>query len=104
MEEKELERVVMDLIVHAGNGRSKALEAIRAARSGDFGQADALLDEAGESLLSAHEAQSGLIRKEITGDHVPVSLVMVHAQDHLMNALTVKELAIEMIEGMRARR
>ncbi|MBJ3789737.1 PTS lactose/cellobiose transporter subunit IIA, partial [Bacillus sp. OA1] len=31
------------------------------------------------------------------GNHAEISLLLVHAQDHLMNAITVKELAEEFI-------
>ncbi|HIX52315.1 MAG TPA: PTS lactose/cellobiose transporter subunit IIA, partial [Candidatus Lachnoclostridium stercoripullorum] len=34
---------------------------------------------------------------EINGKHVPLSLLMVHAQDHLMNAMTVMDLCKEII-------
>ncbi|OUZ16436.1 hypothetical protein A5868_001357, partial [Enterococcus sp. 12F9_DIV0723] len=27
-----------------------------------------------------------------------ISLLMVHAQDHLMNAITIKDLAIELVD------
>lgn len=38
-----------------------------------------------------------MIQDEINGESTAVSLLMVHAQDHLMNAQTVKDLAEEFI-------
>ncbi|HJF33529.1 MAG TPA: PTS lactose/cellobiose transporter subunit IIA, partial [Sporosarcina psychrophila] len=35
---------------------------------------------------------------EIRGEGVVVSLLLVHAQDHLMNAITFKDLAIEFVD------
>ncbi|CAI0855698.1 N,N'-diacetylchitobiose-specific phosphotransferase enzyme IIA component [Serratia entomophila] len=32
---------------------------------------------------------------------IPVSLILVHAQDHLMNAMLIQDLATDMIELYR---
>lgn len=98
MEEvKDLDMIVMDIIVHAGNARSLAIEAVRFARTGDFVQAEGKLKECEAELTEAHHAQTDLLVDESNGKPTPVSLIMVHAQDHLMNALTVKDLVSEMI-------
>lgn len=92
------EEVVMRLIVPAGNAKSDAIRAISAARSGDFDEAERLLAAADEAILEAHELQSEQIRAMINGeDDGPVSLVMVHGQDHLMNAITTMDLARQVI-------
>lgn len=97
MEDMELERLIMELVVDSGDARSKALEAIRAARGGNFDQSTALLQSCDEALHRAHHRQTDLIQMEAAGKHTQVSLFLVHAQDHLMNAMTVRDLAEEMI-------
>ena len=47
---------------------------------------------------SAHHAQTELIQAEIRGEKAPLNLLMVHAQDHLMTALVVIDLAQEFID------
>ena len=42
-----------------------------------------------------------MIQSEIRGDHIPVMLLMVHAQDHLMDAMVVKDMAVEFVELYR---
>ena len=42
-----------------------------------------------------------MIQAEIRGEHIPVMLLMVHAQDHLMDAMVVKDLAAEIIDIYR---
>ena len=42
--------------------------------------------------------QTQLLTKEANGERSEVSLLMVHAQDHLMNAMTVKDLATEIVD------
>lgn len=94
----EMEEKIFTLILHGGNGRSSAMEAIYAAKKGDFEEARAKIQEAKDSLNEAHHIQTALITDEIEGGKTELSLLLVHAQDHLMNAITVKDLATEMVE------
>ncbi len=99
----DLEMIVMQLITCAGDARSLAIQAIREARKGSFDEADALMEKCEVSLVEGHKAQTSLLFLETGGEGVPVSLLMVHAQDHVMNAMTVKDLAVEMIAMMKER-
>ncbi len=92
------ETEIFTLILHGGNGRSSAMEAIFAAKAGKFAEAHAKIQEARDALNQAHQLQSALIQQDITSEPIEVSLLMVHAQDHLMNAITVKDLACEFVE------
>ncbi|MBV7508250.1 PTS lactose/cellobiose transporter subunit IIA [Bacillus sp. sid0103] len=95
---ENLEHVIFQIILHGGNGRSAAMEAMLAAKQGDFVGAREKLKEADHALNGAHHIQTSLIQGEIRGEKTEVSLLMIHAQDHLMNAMTVKDLAAEMVE------
>ncbi len=53
---------------------------------------------ANEALIEAHHSQTGLLSQEARGEKVEVSMLLIHAQDHLMNAITFRDLAQEMIE------
>ncbi|WP_026692936.1 PTS lactose/cellobiose transporter subunit IIA [Peribacillus kribbensis] len=94
----ESEEIVFQVILNGGNGKSCAMEAIAAAKQGDFSEARAKLKEAGNALNEAHHIQTSLIQNEVRGEKTEVSLLMVHAQDHLMTAITVKDLASEFVE------
>lgn len=92
------EEIVTELVVNGGNARSKALEAIKAAKEGKFELAGERIQEANEALVKAHEFQTNIIQAEAAKEaSIEVTLLMVHGQDHLMNAMTVRDLAIEMI-------
>lgn len=95
--------MVMNLVVSSGTARSTAIEALRAAKTHDFEQADALMKEADATILSAHEIQTNMIQEELNGHQQEMSLLMVHAQDHLMNALTVMDLTRELIDILRGK-
>ncbi len=97
MTDEKMEEVVMSLVGFAGEGRSYAFEALQAARKKDFAAADAAMKKCSEALLEAHHTQTDLIQGEINGNPTKVSLLMVHAQDHLMTALLAKELIEEII-------
>ncbi len=74
------------------------MEAIHAAKQGDFEGAKDKLQESMDALNEAHHIQTSLIQGEIRGEKTELSLLMVHAQDHLMNAMTVRDMAAEMVE------
>lgn len=98
------EDVVMNLIVPSGEARSSAIEALKAARAGDYSRADELLAQGRDRILRAHECQSEIIRQQLNAaedEREPVSLVMVHGQDHLMNAITICDLAEQVIGLVR---
>jgi len=96
------ETIVMELVVKGGSARSKAILAIQAAREKNFEKASVLMEECRKALLSAHEVQTELIQEELNGEgETKMSLIMIHGQDHLMNAMTVQDLAEQMIEMYR---
>jgi PTS system cellobiose-specific IIA component len=95
---ENLEVTIMNLIVDSGGARSFAMEAIGYAKANQMEEADKALQEANEQLVKAHNSQTALIHQEAGGDPVPLSLLMVHAQDHLMTSMVVRDLATEMID------
>lgn len=100
----EFEQIVMQIIASSGEARSLCLKAVRTAREGRLEEADELLKQAKEQLGKAHKVQTGLIQAEGRGEKTEVTILMIHAQDHLMNALTVRELIVELIEETRQRK
>ncbi|KOS28165.1 PTS cellobiose transporter subunit IIA [Bacillus anthracis] len=79
------------LILNSGNARSIAMEAIQFAKQGKMEKANEKMTKAKEEIKEAHHIQTDLIQKEARGEKTEISLLLVHAQDHLMNAITVKE-------------
>ena len=90
--------VAMELIAGAGDSRSYCMEAIEDAREGNFKAARAKIEQAAQAMVNTHEVQTDLIREEISGEGISsVSLLMVHAQDHLNLALIMRDVAEELI-------
>ncbi|WP_094243820.1 PTS lactose/cellobiose transporter subunit IIA [Tetragenococcus halophilus] len=97
MDEKTNE-LAFQIILYAGNGKSSMMEAIQEAKENNFEIADNKLKEAKEELNKAHEFQTELLQKEAQGKGYNINIILIHAQDHLMNAITTQDLATEIID------
>ncbi|MBS4430497.1 PTS lactose/cellobiose transporter subunit IIA [Pectobacterium punjabense] len=93
----DMEQTVMELLINAGEARSNAMMAIQASRQREWQQADNLLATSQEAARAAHRVQTRLIGLDEGEGKVPVNLIMVHAQDHLMTAMLCRDLAEEIV-------
>jgi PTS system cellobiose-specific IIA component len=94
----DYQEIIFKIIVNGGDARSHSMEAIQFAKQGKIAEARDALSKAYDNLGEAHKVQTGLIQDEAAGKSMEVSLLMVHAQDHLMNAITIKDLAQEFVD------
>lgn len=95
---EELEEVVMGLIINSGQARSLAYAALKQAKQGDFEAAKTMMEQSRMALNEAHLVQTKLIEGDQGEGKMKVSLVLVHAQDHLMTSMLARELVTELIE------
>ncbi|MUK89703.1 PTS cellobiose transporter subunit IIA [Ornithinibacillus sp. L9] len=95
---EEMQMLSFNIILHAGNARSFAMEAIMLAKEYKFSEAREKISEAGKEFNEAHHIQTKLLQEEASGKQNQVSIILVHAQDHLMTSMAVKDLANEMID------
>ncbi|HEY3418542.1 MAG TPA: PTS lactose/cellobiose transporter subunit IIA [Armatimonadota bacterium] len=95
------EMLCLELITHAGNGRAEAFAALRKAKEGDFTGAAAHLQESERELGAAHTVQTKLLAGEAQGVGMAPSLLLVHAQDQLMTAISERGLITELIDIYR---
>ncbi|WP_421186870.1 PTS N,N'-diacetylchitobiose transporter subunit IIA [Aeromonas enteropelogenes] len=94
----DLEEVVMGLIINSGQARSLAYTALKKAKEGELAAAHQLMAQSREALNAAHLVQTQLIEGDQGEGKIPVTLVLVHAQDHLMTSMLARELISELIE------
>lgn len=99
----ELEEQVMGIIINAGQSRSLCYEALQSAKEGNFADADEKMQQAQHFAREAHLIQTQLIEADEGEGKTKMTLVMVHAQDHLMTSILAKELVTELIEIYRTR-
>ncbi|CCJ82371.1 PTS system, diacetylchitobiose-specific IIA component [Cronobacter dublinensis 1210] len=98
---EDLESIIMELLVNAGSARSQALTALQLARKGDFEAPKKRMEESHEFVKHAHKIQTQLIGLDEGSGKLPVNLITVHSQDHLMNAMVIQDLAGDLIEIYR---
>ncbi len=89
---ENMELIIFEIINYGGTAKGLAYEALEAAQQGDYEKAEQLLKEADENLVQAHRIQTELIQAEARGEHHEVSVLFVHAQDHLMTAMEARTL------------
>lgn len=94
----EMELMVMNIIINAGEAKTHAYEALRNANEGEYDAADEEMKKADAALEVAHNAQTSFIQKEANGEEVKIGVLFVHAQDHLMTAISEKHLIEQIID------
>lgn len=100
-QEKFMEENVFPIISLAGESKSLAYEALRLAKENKFDEAEEKMKEADSLLLKSHEFQTNLISREADGEKIEITMLFVHAQDHLMTAMSEKKLIKEMIDILK---
>lgn len=100
MSDKDYE-IIFNVILSAGSAKEKYLTAMKEARQGNFDEASSLMKQGDEDMVKAHKIQTDIIQGEARGETHEISALFVHSQDHLAMALTVKDVATEMIEGYK---
>ncbi|QQK81803.1 PTS lactose/cellobiose transporter subunit IIA [Salicibibacter cibi] len=80
----DYEKTMTQLILHGGNARGAAYEALDAAEEEDFETVELKLEEADEEFVAGHKWQTELISNQ--DDEATPTFLMIHAQDHLMTA------------------
>lgn len=103
-QEQSADAISFEMIAHAGDARSYAFQALEAARNGDMEKADILMEKSDEAGTLAHKVQTELLFKEMNGQSTPVTVLLVHAQDHLMTSMLAQELIKEMILMYKTRK
>ncbi|MEI5988931.1 hypothetical protein A5881_000418 [Enterococcus termitis] len=87
----------MAIILHAGNAKSSAFEAMRAVKEGASELFDEKYEEATLEIKLAHKAHAELLRKLSAADLMnDVDLLLVHAEGHLSST----EIAIHLIKDL----
>ena len=97
MNREEAQMVAFQLISYAGDAFSSFFKADEKARNGEFDEADELIKKGESELTNAHNAQTELLAKEAQGKDIEYSIMLVHAQDHLMTTIMYERVAKEFI-------
>ena len=87
----ELEITMIEIVALSGDARTKLLNAVKEAKVGNFDKARKLVDHAQDLLNEAHNYQTALLTAEARGELTTPTVLLVHAQDHLMTSLLLRD-------------
>lgn len=93
-----MEELTLALMTHSGEARSYTMEAIAAVKQNNAAEAYDRLQKADESLGYAHLSRSALMESERVDTESRISLLLLHAQDHLMTTIVLKDIANELVD------
>lgn len=93
---ESIQVIAFELILHSGNARTLIHEAYDLMEKNHFEEADQKLLAANDELVLAHQVQTSLLQDYAKGEEIIIEIIMVHAQDHLMTTMTLKEVAERM--------
>ncbi|QIK69860.1 PTS lactose/cellobiose transporter subunit IIA [Erysipelothrix sp. HDW6C] len=93
-----LELLSFQMISFNGSARSCFVEAITAAKEGDFERAEQLMAEGEEQFIEGHRVHAQLIQQEAQEGSTAVNLLLIHAEDQMMSAEVLKIIAAELID------
>lgn len=97
----ELELTMIEIVALSGDARTKLLGAVKEAKAGDLPDAQVLVGEAQGLLNEAHDAQTSLLTAEARGELTTPTVLLVHAQDHLMSAMLLRDVVDALIDIYR---
>lgn len=104
MNKEEVQSISFQLIGYAGDAFSSFFQAVDMARKGEIEKAEQLMKEGKAQLTKAHQAQTELLTTEASGKDIEYSVILVHAQDHLMTTIMYERIAGEFITLYKEKR
>ncbi|WP_418766639.1 PTS lactose/cellobiose transporter subunit IIA [Longicatena caecimuris] len=93
----ENEQKAFELILHSGNARSLAHEALELIKANEKEQAEKKLKEADTELIEAQKLHARFLRDMANNEEIKIDLLMVHAEDHVSGSQTCLEMAKEIV-------
>lgn len=95
---EELTNAGLRVVAFSGNARSNFLEALDLAKACKFDEADQYIKMGLENLDLASLAQKDFLDNEVEGSHEGLDFLAIHAQDHYMTTLLLRDLINNLID------
>lgn len=92
------EEISFGIITYAGTAKSDAIMSIQQAKEGNFDVAKEMLKEADESIVEAEKLHIEVIQQEAQGVQHDFKVLFMHAEDQMLTAQMVMELAKEFVD------
>ena len=99
----DLEEMALEIITNVGTARSMYVEAVEAAKAGNFEEAHNLVAEGEKIFVNGHHAPADLVNAKIGVEELQYMFLVMHAEDQLMSAETLKIVCDELIDMLEAK-
>jgi len=99
--DNETVRIATQVIINSGNARAFAFKAMDLVEEKKFAEAAKNLEKAREEISTAHKTQTEVIQAEARGESIQITLLLTHAQDSLMIAMSEVHLIERFIKLYR---
>lgn len=99
----DIERIgglAMEIISYAGTAKSHCILALEAAKQGKAREVEENFRAAEENFEQAHDLHKDILSEELNEKEPRVSMLLMHAEDQLMSAETIRFVVQEFIALM----
>ena len=93
---ENIEVISCQIIAASGGAKSSYIEAIGLAKEGKFEEAERMIEEGAKIYVQGHKAHADLLQMSAEGK-LEIPLLLMHAEDQMMNCETMKIVAQEMV-------
>lgn len=91
------EMMIFQLISAAGAAKSAYMEALQLGKEGKYEEAKATIAKGDELYAEGHHAHAQMLAESAEGVVGGAALILVHAEDQMMSAETIKVMVEELI-------
>lgn len=94
---ENLELISFQIIASVGTARGMFVDAMKKAREGKIEEAEALIKQGEQVMNEGHRAHMKVLTMQANEVQLSFDLLLVHAEDQMMSAETIKLMAEEFI-------
>jgi|MucameStandDraft_1065616.scaffolds.fasta_scaffold14499_2 Phosphotransferase system cellobiose-specific component IIA len=93
-----IEQISLQMITQVCDVTAGCMRAMEEAKAGNIPEARELLKKAEKGYGRCHEIHSELISRMASGETIEFHLLLVHAEDQMMNAEVIKIMAEQIVD------
>ena len=92
------QEISFKMIANVGTANAFYIGAVSEAKKGNTEEVRKLLQKGESCYRDSHRVHSELIMKMAGGENVEIDMILIHAEDQLMNAEVIKLMAEQVID------
>lgn len=97
MDIERIGELAMEIISYAGTAKSHCILALEAAKQGQTQEVEKNFHDAEDNFAQAHDLHKDILSEELNTKEPRVSMLLMHAEDQLMSAETIRFVVQEFI-------